>query len=113
MSGGSKENPVLLPFDVAGLQQVVQFGAELARVVFPYFPVVVGELVLSLGHPVRFVGSRSRDKVYLEAGFAKDLEGIKHFAGEQSCLSRNPSILERGFVKAKGLFRNDLPVSLQ
>ena len=113
MSGGRKENPVLLPFDVAGLQQVVQLGAELARVVFPYFHVVFGELVVGLGHPVRFVGPRSRDKVYLEAGFAKDLEGIKHFADEQSCLGHNASMLERGFVKAKCLFRNDLPVSLQ
>jgi len=78
-----------------------------------HFHVVFGELVIGLGHPVRFVGPRSRDKVYLEAGFAKDLEGIKHFADEQSCLGHNASMLERGFVKAKGLFRNELPVSLQ
>ena len=50
--------------------------------VFPYFPVAVGELVLGLGHPIRLVGPRSGDEVYLEAGFAKDLEGIERFADE-------------------------------
>ena len=61
---------------------MVQPGVELARVVFPYFPVAVGELVLGLGHPIRLVGPRSGDEVYLEAGFAKDLEGIERFADE-------------------------------
>ena len=50
--------------------------------VSPDFPVVVGKLVLGLGHLVWLVGPRFRDEVYLEAGFAKDLEGIKRFADE-------------------------------
>ncbi len=61
---------------------MVQLGAELIRVVFPTFPVVVEEPVLGLGHPVRLVGPRFRDEVYLEVGFAKDLEGMKCFADE-------------------------------
>jgi hypothetical protein len=92
---------------------VVQLGAELVQVAFPSFPVVVEEPVLGLGHPVRLVGPRFRDEVYLEAGFAKDPKGMKRFADEQFCLGHNASMLEKGFVKAKCLFHNDLPVSLQ
>jgi hypothetical protein len=61
---------------------VVQLRAELARAVFPYFAIVDVKAFLGLGHPVWLVGPRFRDQVYLEAGFAKDLEGLDRSADE-------------------------------
>jgi hypothetical protein len=55
---------------------------ELARAVFPYFAIVDVKAFLGLGHPVWLVGPRFRDEVYLEAGFAKDLEGLDRSADE-------------------------------